>query len=378
MGSLYRPKKTKKLGERKGSGGSKYWWMKYRGIDGRVVRESSGTTTEWKAKRILATRMAEVERGDWLPKPKNLISFTEAAQAVVADHKVKGRRSVDAVERRLKLHLTKAFGRLRLVAITKDVIDGYILDRKKEKASNATINRELSLLKRAFSLAFAAEKITKKPTITLLPEDNVRQGFMEPAQFDAIAANLPAPVATAARFAYLTGWRIKSEVLTLEWPCVDFEAGVVLLKGKHSKNGEPRTFPFSTYKPLLDLLRAQEAERDRLKEAGTITPLVFHRKGKAIKDFRKAWETACTEAGYPARIPHDMRRSAVNNLVRAGVAEKTAMLLTGHKTRSVFERYHIVTEADKVAAVTKLGTLLGTPEAKTASTATVHQMPKSA
>ncbi len=85
-----------------------------------------------------------------------------------------------------------------------------------------------------------------------------------------------------------------------------------------------------------------------------LTPWIFHRKGRQIGDFRKAWTTACEKAGVPGRIPHDFRRTAVRNLVRAGVPERVAMQMTGHKTRSVFERYNIVSEGDLDAAAKRL------------------------
>jgi integrase len=81
---------------------------------------------------------------------------------------------------------------------------------------------------------------------------------------------------------------------------------------------------------------------------------VFHRNGKPIRTSKGAWKTACVNTGLPGRIPHDFRRTAVRNLVRAGVPERVAMMMTGHKTRSVFERYNIVSEADLQDAARKL------------------------
>lgn len=123
-----------------------------------------------------------------------------------------------------------------------------------------------------------------------------------------------------------------------------------------TKNKEGRLFPYSDLLPeLRDVIEAQWKETKRIEQAqGIVCPHVFHREGNAIRDFRHAWHAACEAAGVPGKIPHDFRRSAVRNLVRAGVPEGTAMMLTGHKTRSVFDRYDIVNEADLREAVSKL------------------------
>ena len=91
---------------------------------------------------------------------------------------------------------------------------------------------------------------------------------------------------------------------------------------------------------------------------------MFHRDGKPIIYFRRAWQAACKSAGVPGMIPHDFRRTAVCNLVRAGVPEKISMTITGHKTRSVFDRYDIVDEADLRKAVGMLGDAAGKEKGK--------------
>ena len=112
-----------------------------------------------------------------------------------------------------------------------------------------------------------------------------------------------------------------------------------------TKNEEGRVFPFSD--ELRKLLEQQWRVTQALQlDKGFVCPWVFHRDCDRIKDFYNAWRTACRKAGVPGRLLHDLRRTAVRTLVRAGIPERVAMQMTGHKTRSVFERYNIVSEAD--------------------------------
>jgi integrase len=189
-----------------------------------------------------------------------------------------------------------------------------------------------------------------------------RSGFFERDQFDAVLRHLTPQLRPPMLFGYITGWRVNSEVLPLEWRRVDFKASEVRLDRGTTKNGEGRVFKMT--KDLRALLVAQEAERERLKKAGHLSPFVFFRevadgpggekKPQPIVSLLKAWKAACRLAGCPGRIPHDLRRTAVRNLVRAGVSETVAMKMTGHKTRSVFDRYDITSEQDLTDAAAKL------------------------
>ena len=105
---------------------------------------------------------------------------------------------------------------------------------------------------------------------------------------------------------------------------------------------------------LRTILEAQRTYTDAVqRKKDKVVPHVFHRNGKPITAFTKAWKLACAAAGCPGRIPHDFRRTAVRNLVRSAVPERVAMQMTGHKTPSVFARYNIVNEADLFDAARK-------------------------
>src|SRR5262249_49118008 len=144
------------------------------------------------------------------------------------------------------------------------------------------------------------------------------------------------------RFAYLTGWR-RGEIAGLTWRQVDFVAGVVRLEPGTTKNGEGRSFPFRSFPQLAALFRRQKERTTEFERAdGRIVPWVFHRRGKPIADIRGAWVNACAAAGVHGRLFHDLRRTAVRNLERAGVSRSVAMKLTWHLTETVYRRYAIV------------------------------------
>lgn len=184
-------------------------------------------------------------------------------------------------------------------------------------------------------------------------------GFFEREQFEAVRACLKPHYRGIVSFAYITGWRTPSEILPLEWRQIDMRVGEVRLDPGTTKNGQGRVFPFTA--ELREVLERQERTAEGLRRQGlTVSHVFFHTSGKKagqrIKEdgFAKAWQQARVEAGCPDRIVHDLRRTAVRNLVRAGVPERVAMQLTGHKTRAVFERYNIVSHGDLHDAAQRL------------------------
>lgn len=279
---------------------------------------------------------------------------------IETDYKANGRKSTKRLTTSLG-HLREFFGdSARALDITTDRIRRYIAHGQDEGAANASIRKELAALKRAFNLALQAERLSSKPHIPNVKVNNTREGFFEPGELEAVIAELPEPVKPVVRFAALTGWR-KGEVLPLQWSQVDFEAGTVRLAPGSTKNEEGREFPFRVLPPLAELLEDQrERTRALERDRGEVIPHVFHRKGRAIKSIRSAWNGACERAGLEGWLFHDLRRTAVRNLERAGVPRSVAMKLTWHKTESVYRRYAIADSKALEEGVEKLAKLHAT------------------
>jgi site-specific recombinase XerD len=344
------------------------YWLRYR-VDGKEHWESSRSTSRRQAEKLLQRRAAELEAGLFTAPEARRLSFGDLEEMIRTYYRAKGRRSLGRLEGALS-HLRETFGASRAHAITADRIAAYELERLDAGAARATVNYELAALRRAFKLALEHRRLAVMPKITIREPKNARAGFFEPDDFAAVLAQLPVDLQPVMRFAYLTGWRVRSEVLPLTWDRVDFAAGVVRLEVNTTKSDDARTFPFDALPELAALLRAQRAATTALERAeGRIIPHVFHRGGKAIRSYHNAWDRAIARAArggssealaaitrpqLAGRIVHDFRRTAVRNLVRAGVDEHLAMKLTGHKTRAIFDRYDIVNEADLRAGVGKL------------------------
>jgi len=245
-----------------------------------------------------------------------------------------------------------------MAAITTSRLTQYATDRMAECAAGSTINQELAAIRRAFRLALRSRELATMPHVPMLKLSNVRKGFFERAEFDAVLTHLPQSLRGPFTFAFFTGWRTKSEVFTLQWSQVDREVKAVRLEAGTTKNDEPRTLPYGQLAELVTVIDDAWKLHEKLQSADVLSPYVFPREdGRPWKDgFYDAWHAATEAAGCPGKIPHDFRRTAARNLVRRGVPEKVAMQVTGHKTRSIFDRYNIVVEKDVADALGKLST----------------------
>jgi integrase len=365
FGFVYRPKyRDRHTGEFKESA---TWWFQYN-QRGKRFRESSGETSKPRAEKALKRRFGEIAQGRPAGPDVERTTVDELADILRNDYRANGRRSSRRIEFALKHLLAYFGGDCRALSVTSDRVTSYITHRQDEAAAPGTINRELAALKRAFRLAKKNRKAAEVPEIELLREANARKGFFEPEQFQAVLRQLPEEIRAVAEVAYLTGWRLHSELLTRQKHHVDLNAGWLRLDPNESKNGEGRMFPLTV--ALREVLTRQLERTKAIERAtGRIIPLLFHRNGRPIKDLRGSWKAACIAAGVPGRLVHDFRRTSVRNLERAGVPRSAAMKMVGHRTEAIYRRYAIVDEATLKESARKLDALASGSDHDTATSA---------
>lgn len=323
--------------------GKLYWIRYYR--HGKQYAESTHSDKMEVAKRLLKAREGEISQGKLPGIYFERVLFAELLDEFLMDFRINEKKSLSRAQGCAKI-LREAFYGMKAMEVNTTAIRKYIEKRQSDSVSNGTINRELSAIKRAFNLGFRSSpaKVAQVPYIPMLKEHNVRKGFIEYGNYLALKEALPGYLKPVLTFAYFSGWR-RGEILGLKWSNVNLTDGIVRLEPGETKNGEGRTLYMEP--ELWELLRVLQRFR-RLD-----CSFIFHLDGRKAGDFRKAWKTACTKIGKPDLLFHDLRRSAIRNMVRAGIPERVAMTISGHKTRNVFDRYNITSQEDLKDAAKK-------------------------
>ena len=353
--------------------GCNLWTIQYY-KGGKRIREATGLSDERAAKQKLRQRLQQLSTGTFVGAQVERIRVDELFEAFERDQRVNGRKRPKVPKTRWEKHLKLFFGHRRVIEVGTDALDQYVDERMKEGAKNATINREMAVLRRMFRLGHYAQprKVISLPKFPHLKEDNVRLGFVEPHEYDKMAAAATELWLRAIIETFFTyGWR-KSEVVRMRVSQVDFKANVIRLEVGTTKNGEGREVPMTV---AVRTLLTECAHNKKPDDA-----LFTRANGKPVRDFRTSWRNLCIAAGtgwmvcrlcgkpatkkceacgccdlkYTGQIVHDMRRSAARNLRRADVTEGVIMKIGGWKTRSVFDRYNIADQRDKREAMCRL------------------------
>ena len=284
---------------------------------------------------------------------QNAVTVNTICDALEKDYTRRRRRSAKSL-RSMMLHLRRELGPHRVETLTKSVII-EASDRMEQRGlSDASRNRVMAHLMKAWAVAKDLGIVSRPVDIKIERlKEYSRKGLVSLEELSAV--NAAEPWAASRDFnewAFRTGMRF-SEIVSLEWDLFDVRGDVwtMTLDGRHAKNDEDRALPLS---PLLRAIISR-----RLADRQLGCPYVFQHQGQPLSDHGR-WEAAWFRAKLPtretkkgwigaAKIFHDLRRTAVTNMIEAGIDEKTAMQISGHKTREIFDRYNI-TSRKRVAA----------------------------
>jgi integrase len=383
------------------------------------VRESSKTTSEAEADDLLAIKIGRVKEGTSLdPKNRNL-TVDDLYAGLLSYYRQQNRKSMDGTQQRWEWtdkkgrhrdgRLKKFFGGWKAVNVGETHLDQYIDQCLEQGLSPATINRDLAALRTAFKRGIKHKRLLTMPCFTLLPEPDPRSGFVEEPEFRHLISHVGADafwLRVVITCGYTFGFR-KGELLGLQVEQVDLLNHEIRLERKQTKTKKPRTVVMTAeVHALLTMLIAGKNKTDYVfTDADPKKKIVDH-------EFRDQWTSVCVRAGvgrmlcrkcssedqevilndgkcpqcgnrpnhpiYVGLLFHDLRRSAVRNLVRRGITEKVAMRISGHKTRAVFDRYDIVSDRDLVDAARKIESGQQTEFSHTTATQEPHEASEAA
>jgi integrase len=310
------------------------YWIRY-SRNGHLIRESSAKKSEKEARRLLNKRVEESKRPEFVGPAQKRLDLDDLERKILGDYELNGKRSADTVEHCLK-HVREYFKYDKLIDITTTRFQEYQNARLTQGAERSTINRESAYVRRGFNLLYKAGDVSFRPAISSLGGENIREGFVNAPEFHAALANVrDDDTRDIVEFLYKTAWR-SGEAKTLEWSKVDTSDWVIRLSRKNEKTKRPRVLALED--DLKDIIVR------RLAKKRPDCPLVFHRKGRPVKRFEKAFKSACEAAGLAGLVPHDMRRSGIRNFTKAGLGQSEGMSISGHRTDSVYRRYNIIDE----------------------------------
>lgn len=346
-------------------------WIQYYDSRGQQMRESTHGGDEKKAAKLLRKRLGEVAAGI-VPDRRNLryqdlrdsyMTDCENAALKSLRHDSQGKPYLESVRR-----TDEFFEGYRAVEIDTDALRKFQRKMKADGLSNGSVNRSMASLRKMFTLAARDGKLKHLPFFPMLPESKPRKGTLPHDKYVALLQALPDYLRLLVGTAFHTGMRL-SEIQTLTWrENINWIDKIIRIED--SKNDDPREIPFSG--ELEAMLRDQYAKR---QEGCDRVCFRIDRRGHAqpIGNFRKPWRRACVRLGlgsmqpvvdakgepvfesrkdrprskpkqklvYTGLIFHDLRRTFITDAENSGAPRHEVMMVSGHRTESVYKRYAI-------------------------------------
>ncbi len=321
-----------------------YW------VDGRQVQRSSRSTNLQDAKRLRDELLGKKARGETASFLSEKVTCGELLDDILEHVRANAKPSTARIWAWcVEANLRPYFGRIKASRLTTQTLREYRGKRLRDGRSEATCNRELSILRTALNHGRkqTPPKVNVTPYFPMVKEDNARQGFLSDERYVQLRDTLPDEVKPIFVTAYFTGVRL-GELLAWKWSQVDWEQGFITLIATETKSGRTRAVP------IIDGDMRQWLEWSQRQSNGC--GYVFTRSGRPIRDFRRAWKAACAAVGIPDLKFHDLRRTAARNMRRAGVPQVVRMRITGRRTDSMERRYNIVDVEDLRAAKQQMET----------------------
>jgi integrase len=315
-----------------------------------------------------------IDRGELEPSGVKHFTIGELVTDYIKHCRDNGKKSLYVIEKVLgKLQKDRTFLPGRKVASLQTRDFELYRDREVSNGvSHSTVNFRFTLLRAAMNLETkkTPSRIGKVPFIPAVTVDNIREGFLEYDDHYSVLDALPRSLKALFVIAFHSGCRL-GEILNMKWPDVDWKNRVIRLP--KTKNGKKRNLPF--WGGIEEHIKSQKAYRDEwhpdcehlfvwmAPDCEITRGGIRSVPGAPIQDFRDSWSSAVKRAHeanknvMPDLLFHDLRRSGVRVMVQeAGIPESQAMLISGHLTRSMLERYNIVSLKNVQDAGAKLDT----------------------
>jgi integrase len=315
------------------------WWIAY-AWGGRRYSESTGTTKKGIATDLLNRRLGEIGQGKLVGPREEKVTVADILHLVRRDYEIKRRASLSTVGGHFKAW-KQALGPERARNVNYARLQEVVRRWQQEGGvRDSTINRRLAFLQRAYRLANRTELLSHMPDFPHLEEHNVRQVTWERSEYLAVRERLPDDhLRDLLDWLWWTGMRI-GQAIKLRWSSFSLQRWELRSPATDVKTRTEEVIPLAGT-PLQAIIERRWEARKRHPGC----PYIFHRDGKKIGSFRRSFRTACLAAGIiPGRAGktiHDFRRTGVANLIDSGCDERTAMLVSGHKTLSMLARYNI-------------------------------------